>query len=348
MAPIGKHSGGTFYARTLARALAAEVVPIDQPFPRLVFSLLRSETDVYLIDFEYATFGSVARSFVLLPLLAFLLRIRRPVVAKLHGVVTDASLHGRRLAHPILLAFHLSYRLTGVFASGFIVHSELMRTTLRTDYGITNASVIPLGADAAIPGASTPEHLVFFGFVRPSKGVEELIAAMGLLKEDHPDLRLVVAGGLALDREAGYLEVLQEAVHRAGVADRVEFRTRFLPEAEKAAIVRSARILVLPYTDQFVEVSAVVHDFVAYGVPIVCSDRPRFSELTDGVDCLKVRPEAPELAKGIRTLLEDPSLASRLGENLRRKAQAESWDRIADLYRRRLGAIARGDPRDSP
>ena len=344
-ATVGKRSGGTFYARRLGQALGAEMVPIDQPLTRLVPSLLRVEADVFLIDFEYATFGNAARSIVLLPLLVLLLRLRRPVVVRLHGVVTESSLRGGKFRHLVLSAFHLSYKLTAVFASAFIVHSELMRTTLATEYGIVNATVIPLGSNPAASRRSEGAHLAFFGFVRPSKGVEEAILALGLLREEYPDLRLVVAGGLALDREATYLGVLQDAVRTAGVEDRVEFLTRFLTEEEKTAVVASASMLLLPYKDEFVEVSAVVHDFAGYGVPIICSDRPRFSELTDGVNCLKVRPEGPALAQAIRTLLENPPLAARLGENLRHLAEANSWDRVATLHRAYLESVVQGQGR---
>ncbi len=328
-ASISRKAGGTYYARKLAEAMGARLASVEQPLPRLMLELWRRDADVCLVEFEYATFGSVMRSLPLLPLLVFFTRWRHPVVVRLHGVVTEESLRGTRLARLTLLAFHVSYKLTAAFASGFIVCSDLMRTTLESDYRIPGAWVIPLGSDAAVPGPSDPRNLVFFGFVRPSKGLEELIAATALLRKDLPDLHLVIAGGLALRREGEYLDRLRDIVRRERLEGSVEFRTGFLSEEEKVAIVRSARVIVLPYTDRFVEVSGVLHDLAAYGLPVVCSDTPRFSEVRDGVECLKSPPAGPDLARVIRSVWKEPALAARLGDALRRKALAESWDAVA-------------------
>lgn len=342
VATLRRKAGATYYAKKLAEVLAARLVAADQPIRRLLFEARTSDADVVHIQFEYATFGSVARSLVLLPVLSLLLSQRRPVVVTLHGVVTKESLEGGRFPRLVLLAYHLSYRAANAFVATFVVHSELMRTTLASEYAIRKAVVIPLGFDSA-PLTRFPVkgmHIAFFGFVRPSKGVEELIGAMELLRETFPDLRLKVAGGPANDREAAYLDTLLDAAQRTDVADRVDFLTRFLTEEEKAAVVASSRVLVLPYKDTFVEVSAVVHDFAAYGVPVIVSDRPRFSELTDGRDCLKVSPEAPALAAAVSSLLRDPVLAARLSEGLREKAEAGSWDHVGGAHMRLYGELA--------
>jgi glycosyltransferase involved in cell wall biosynthesis len=126
-------------------------------------------------------------------------------------------------------------------------------------------------------------------------------------------------------------------VSAEGLTENVRFLTKFLTEEEISDLMREAAVLALPYTDQFVEVSAIVHDLAGYGVPLVCSKTPRFSELEDGVDCLKVVPESNELAEAIERILTDPALSARLGEGLLRRSRSASWDMVGakhlELYR---------------
>ncbi len=332
VAPFGTRSGATLVAERLARMLgAAKVSSVDPPL-QLLHSVLGIRADVVLVEFEYATFKGVPRSLLLLPIVTLLLRARCKVVVKLHGVVTEESLRGLRFSRLTLHAYRTSYKLTAIFASAFFVQSDLMKTTLRDDYGITAVYVIPFPSDVVGPATASPNQIAFLGYVRPTKGIEPLIDAIALLRADYPDLRLVIAGPV-LPKEGWYFETVRQALRRMAVEDRVTLLTHFLAGEEKSAVVRASRILLLPYTDRFVEISGVLHDFAGFGVPVICSDRPRFSELTDGVNCLKVPPTGPRLADAIRTLLKDPTLSSRLAEGLRKKALAETWDIVVARHR---------------
>jgi glycosyltransferase involved in cell wall biosynthesis len=307
---------------------------------RLLWEAASSSADIYHIQVEYQTFGGVARSLAILPLLAALLRVRGAVVVTLHGLVTARGLRGRRLKALVLFAFQLSLRATGIHASAFVVHSEDMRKAAEREYGLHDVVVIPLGSDPVptlAAGRKTFHHVVFFGFIRPEKGLEPLVEAIRKLKDEIPDIRLTVAGSVVRARERGYLETVRNRVLAEGLTENVRFLTKFLTDEEVADVMRDASVLALPYTDEFVEVSLIVHDLAGYGVPLICSTAPRFSELEDGVDCLKVAPEPNELAKAIRRVLLDPALAARLGEGLLARSRRESWDMVVakhlELYR---------------
>jgi hypothetical protein len=96
-------------------------------------------------------------------------------------------------------------------------------------------------------------------------------------------------------------------------------------------------ILVLPYTDTFLEVSGVVHDFAGYGVSLICSKTPRFDELRNGFDCIKIQPTPSDLGESLSKLLGDTELREKLAGNLSRLARCESWEQVAssrlELYR---------------
>jgi len=271
----------------------------------------------------------------------------------LHGLVTEQSLQGRTMKGLLLIAFRSSMKATGSFASAFVVHSEGMRKTAEDQYGLHDVFVIPLGSvlvSAVAGGRVSSHHVVFFGFIRPEKGLQHLIGAIGTLREKVPDIRLTIAGSVVHERERGYLRGLRERVHTEALTDHVRFLTEFLSDEEIAELMRGAAVFALPYTDQFVEVSAIVHDVAGYGVPLVCSRTPRFSELVDGVDCLKVAPVSSEIARAILRILSEPNLATKLGEGLLRRSQTVTWDVVAaehlELYRQvlRLPSPAKPPP----
>jgi polysaccharide biosynthesis protein PslF len=345
IASTTRRSGGTYTARRISDRIGGRIIAADQPMVRMLWLLATEPADLYHIQFEYRTFGGIGRSLVLVPLLTALLRPRGPVVVTVHGLITEESVQARKLKRVIRLAFRLAVKSTGLFASAFVVHSEGMRTIAEDEYGLHDVSVIPFGSDPvpALP-TSRPKsnHVVFFGFIRPEKGIELLVEAVRALREEIPDIRLTIAGSVVYVDERGYLVALRERVRAEGLTETVRFLTKFLNDAEISALMQDAAVIVLPYTDRFVEVSLLVYDVAGYGVPLICSDIPRFTELIDGVDCLKVVPEVTELAGAIRSILLDPALSRSLSEGLLRRARQNSWDSVAArhvaLYRELLEA----------
>ncbi len=349
--PARKKTGASLYSNKLYQRLPAEMVPGEDAFVRLLSMLLKSDADLYHIQFEYRGFGSFPRSLILLTLLTLVLSLRRPVVITLHGLIVSKSVEQRRFGWLSYFMFFASVRLAGVFAVVFVVHSELMKTVLKRIYRIENVVVIPCGTDADELGSqSAGKHnkLIFFGFIRPSKGIENLIEALAIARGVFPNLVLTVAGSVARPDEAEYLRYLRRRVQQHNLDNNVNFKeARFGDVTERTRLVGEAITVVLPYTDNFVEISGVVHDLAEYGVPIVCSHSPRFSELVDEFDCLKVSPTPADLADAIVRILKNPELRSRLGANLRLKAQKQSWNNVAQqhfsLYQKLVGHGLAGD-----
>jgi glycosyltransferase involved in cell wall biosynthesis len=86
--------------------------------------------------------------------------------------------------------------------------------------------------------------------------------------------------------------------------------------------------------------STKMFEYMARGLPVVCSNFPLWTEIVAGADCgLTVDPRsAHAIADAIRSLNEDPELARRLGENGRRAiAERYNWEaeltKLEDLYR---------------
>jgi glycosyltransferase involved in cell wall biosynthesis len=123
-------------------------------------------------------------------------------------------------------------------------------------------------------------------------------------------------------------------------------RVRFLGQVPRAAIVdaiddaRAGLVLNHPTLNYVDAYSTKMFEYMARGLPVVCSNFPLWAEIVGGAECgIVVDPRSPAaIADAIRTLNEDPALARRLGENGKR-AIAERYNWEAEL--RKLEALYR-------
>ena len=161
--------------------------------------------------------------------------------------------------------------------------------------------------------------VLYFGVVRPYKGVDVLVEAF----REVEDAELWVVGRP--------LEVSLERLRRLAPAGRVRFVDRYVSDAELPAYFRRADLLVLPHLN--VDVSGVLFAGLAFGKAMVMSDVGGFRELVDehGAGLLTPPGDRDALAGAVRGLLADPAERRRL-EGLAAAAAAGpfSWDRIAE------------------
>jgi glycosyltransferase involved in cell wall biosynthesis len=175
-------------------------------------------------------------------------------------------------------------------------------------------------------GTLAPEHdleLLFFGFVRPYKGLDLLIEALPLLPADL-DVRLTVAGEFwhGPDETAARISEL-------GLTDRVEIVSRYLSEEEVAEYFARAHALVLPYRSATGSgVVAIAHH---YEKPVIVTRVGGLPDVVeDGVTGFVVDPESPQaLATAIEALSERDMTG--MVEAVRRfKAEKLTWTGLAD------------------
>jgi len=187
---------------------------------------------------------------------------------------------------------------------------------------------------AELRGVAAPVVL-FFGLLRPYKGVDVLLDAFA--EVDGAELWVV---GRPLDVELDALRA------RAGAGGRaVRFIPRYVAERELPAFFRRADLVVLPYRDA--EQSGVLYAALAFGKAIVLTDVGGFAEVARVGAAQLVPPEdAAALARAIGELLGDEEGRARLAAAARAAAAGPySWDAVAartlELYRSLLGGKAR-------
>jgi glycosyltransferase involved in cell wall biosynthesis len=84
--------------------------------------------------------------------------------------------------------------------------------------------------------------LLFFGFIRPYKGLDLLLSAMSDPRIRERGIRLVVAGEFYTEKQP-YLE----QISREGTTDLVILRTDFIPDSEVRYYLCAADLVVQPY-----------------------------------------------------------------------------------------------------
>ncbi|HTT14433.1 MAG TPA: glycosyltransferase family 4 protein [Thermoplasmata archaeon] len=257
-------------------------------------------------------------------------------------VVTRAL---RKRAVPVALTYHCDLflpGLTGRLLAGLYERVFLPGTLHRVNavvvhtksYGITSAvlrqralSVIPsvVDLDRFRPGldASTVRTdlrlegkriLAFTGRLVPHKGVDVILEALRLLPED---VVLVVIG------RGPMLPSLVGQARRLRLGDRV----RFCPNVSDDDLPRYlalADVFVFPSQNRLEGFGLAVAEAMACGLPVVTADMPGVREVIDpGKEGLLAEPLlASDLAQKIRTLLDDPATARRMGAAGRRRAEA--------------------------
>lgn len=199
-----------------------------------------------------------------------------------------------------------------------IVHSaaqtELAKSLTRTPVITTE---LPLPVLKPIKKAEQGIHkeLLFFGFVRPYKGVDVLLKAMAHM----PDVKLTIAGEIWGDPGI-YNNLIQEL----GLRNRVTLRSGYVPANELATLIVRADAVVLPYKTG--TGSWNVHMAHAYGKPVIATKVGSLHmQVNDDVDGLLCEPDDAEaLAKAIRHFYE-PGVAEKLRANVPEVPTEAEW-----------------------
>jgi glycosyltransferase involved in cell wall biosynthesis len=161
--------------------------------------------------------------------------------------------------------------------------------------------------------------LLFFGLIRDYKGLDVLLRAL----PEIPDARLVVAGDP--------LDPVPESSDA-----KVEWRLRFIEQAEIPALMAEASVVVLPY--RRLDSSGVLATAIGYRRPVVVTDVGSLGEIVREFGAGEVVPvdDAPALAAACTRLLEPKALAA-ASKGAERAAKELTWEKAAaahdSLYR---------------
>jgi glycosyltransferase involved in cell wall biosynthesis len=202
--------------------------------------------------------------------------------------------------------------------------------------GLAGPPRSPLARDGswAAPGTDgTPFRLLYFGVVRPFKGVEDLVTAFsGLGRDQAIRFRLSVVGETWESWTAP-----AEAIARSPHSDLIERVDRYVTDAEVAAFFGHADAVVLPYHRS--SSSGPLHIAMSAGLPVVTTAVGGLGEAVQRYPgAILVPPRDPAaLRQALSQLLE------RRGQ---RYPDPHSWSRTTAEYQALIGEMNRAG-RDS-
>jgi glycosyltransferase involved in cell wall biosynthesis len=228
-------------------------------------------------------------------------------------------------------------RLYGRF-DALIVHTEHGRRRLTGELGVARerVHVIPHGVLAHLAERPPPAPpfrtdglvVLFFGLLRPYKGIDVLLEAW---REGIDGAELWIVGPPRMDI----------APLRAAAPPSVRFVPRFVGDAELPGYFCRADLVVLPYRE--IEQSGVLFTALAFGKPLLLSDVGGFAEVAAGGLARAVPAgDSASLRAALAQLLGDAGAREALAARSRAASAGEyGWERIAQrtlaLYRSLLG-----------
>ncbi len=165
-------------------------------------------------------------------------------------------------------------------------------------------------------------ELLFFGFVRPYKGLDVLLKAMTLLKEE--DVFLSIVG----EFWHGEDETL-EFIANNGIDKKVEIIARYVPDDEAASYFARCDVVVLPYHSA--TGSGVIPLAYHYCKPVVVTHVGGLPDVVEeGLTGILIPPGSSiHLSKVIRKIISDRSFFTTEGiESIKTRL---TWDGLAKV-----------------
>lgn len=237
-----------------------------------------------------------------------------------------------------------------------IVTNVQDREELARHAGLRPAHLIPIGSNVTPAGgagrdaAASRERwgipagavvLCYFGFLNASKGGDDLVEALHLLRGRGVDAVLLMIGGAvgASDpTNRAYLDGVRRRIEERGLGGHVVW-TGYLEPAGVSEAFGCSDVCVLPYRDGASYRRGSLMAALAHGMAIVTT-RPQVEQpgLTHAETAWFVPPGDPAaLAEACTLLGRDRALRGRLGEGARRLSERFAWPAIAartlEVYR---------------
>ena len=317
--------------------------PVEYILPPYIFNVKTKKIFKYL-TFSYSTNADIIHSLFEFPYALIAAKIarqnKRPLIIGGQGTYAVKPLFDFWDRLFLVWSYNTAKRI--VTSSYFTKNTLEKFKTITTPIGVIHNGVnlrrFNVKVDIASIQAKYPgkKILLTTGVLKPRKGHDVVIKALGQLKKKRDDFHYVIVGPDDEKDRDTYKVGLRESIKELSLESDVTF-TGSLPDEE---LVRYFHACYL-----FVHTPRIIHwNFEGFGIvyleasackkPIVAGDSGGIRDaVVDGKTGIVVPENNPEAtALALETLLNDEKLASKMGESGYEYAHEHDWKHIAEQY----------------
>lgn len=297
-----------------------------------VLQLLRSRSITYLnVQYHRAFFSE-----------SLLLDLLAAAVATTTGV--SVTLHNSNSASADLVD------ALGRLDVTVLVHNLSEETRLRAA-GIRRTQFLPQGVRSPQGNAPTSPHVTdvqpiisTFGFLRPHKGLLELISALGILRRVFPGIRLHAQTALYPSRDStDYLDQVMSRIAELRLDKHVAIDSAFVPIDEAVRRLAESDAIVLPYSISDEGSSAAAAAALAARRPMVVTGARIFDEIRHAV--YTAGDNTPlVLAVAVASVVSNAPLHAYLQSLASRAASDRNWRTVARRFLQLTSGAAQQRP----
>ena len=249
--------------------------------------------------------------------------VRRYVQAAMNRLLKNVDAHVVHSSYDLDL-LEQAYALTASGTPATVVpHGPYEHVLPEEQHLVESPTPSTTGADLSVvePAAGpTPFNLLYFGVIRPYKGLEDLVEAFSSLSEEaRAGLHLTIVG----ETWEGWDAPL-DAVAASPARDQITVVNRYVTDAEAQAHFAAADAVVLPYHRS--SSSGPLHMAMSAGLPVVVTSVGGLVEAAADYDGVRfVEPRDP--AGLAQAIVELPALRGQRFHDVR------SWNSTVSSYR---------------
>lgn len=218
-------------------------------------------------------------------------------------------------------------------AQGLIFHNQHSQSQFQKLFPGIHAeqAIIPHGEYGTLGSVDVSNDLpdtptiLFFGNIRPYKGLKHLIAAMPIIRQRIPNAHLHIAG-----QPLESFEPYQRQIETLNLTEAVTCTLHYLPDESIPELFRGASLVSLPY--YHIDQSGVLLLAMGMGRTVVAASVGGIPEvIQDGKTGLLVEPKNPQaLADAVSSILLDQNRLRAMGQAAALDVNKRfAWDAIA-------------------
>ena len=234
-----------------------------------------------------------------------------PVVTTIQGFVSQSTLTDRNTVQRIKIEKEIISKCLHFGIRTEDMKSVILNINPKAIFHFHNYPIeIPKIVKDNI-GNEEPIDCLFFARVCKDKGIEDLLKAISLVKEQLPNVSLSVIGGTG----AYYLDYLKKMCLNLNITDNVSFLGFFPTQEEIFEYALKAKVCVLPTYHDIIPGTIIESMFMK--LPVIAYKVGGIPELNNKLETVKLveKFNVIQLAKKISELIGNVELRKQLAEN---------------------------------